>query len=405
MPKKILFLGAAAFQIPPIEYALERGYTVITCDNRPSNPGHCLAHKYFNVSTVDKLRVAEVARSEKIDGILSFGSDVGASTAAYVAEMLNLPTVPYAVVELLAHKRLFREFLNRSNLQCQEYFCVSSESKTPRAHDLERVGFPLVVKPVDAAGSKGVSILHDRTGLTAAIDYALSKSRSGEVIIEAFVRKIGRQVCGDGFMDGGELAFVQYGDGFFHGDQNYLAPFGESFPATHPEALLKKLSEKIESTLKKCGFLRGVFNIDAILTPGGAPFIIELGPRSGGNFIPTAIRLRTNVDLIAASVEVALDPTFKLRIPEELGSRYIASYMIHSLKNGVLNEVKFDKGILPHIESYTPYLKTGSEVSPFRAGGEAIGNVLLQFDSREEMAGMMENIGEYFEVPLEESAP
>ncbi len=80
--KKLLLLGAATFQIPPIKYALDRGYYVITCDNVPENPGHKLAHKSFNTSTTDMEGILSIARQEDIDGIMTFGSDVSAPTAA-----------------------------------------------------------------------------------------------------------------------------------------------------------------------------------------------------------------------------------------------------------------------------------------------------------------------------------
>jgi hypothetical protein len=88
--KKILFLGGAPSQLPPIKYALEQGHHVITVDYLPENPGHKLAHTYYNVSTTDKDAVLEVAKAENIDGIVAYASDPAAPTAAYVAEKLGL---------------------------------------------------------------------------------------------------------------------------------------------------------------------------------------------------------------------------------------------------------------------------------------------------------------------------
>ena len=92
--KRILFLGGAPTQVPPIEYALKQGYYVITCDYLPDNPGHKLAHEYHNVSTTDKEDVLRLANSLGIDGIVAYASDPAAPTAAYVAEQLELPGNP-----------------------------------------------------------------------------------------------------------------------------------------------------------------------------------------------------------------------------------------------------------------------------------------------------------------------
>lgn len=97
--KRILFLGGAPTQIPPIKYALEQGHYVITCDYLPENPGHKLAHEYHDVSTTDKEAVLALAKSLNIDGIVAYASDPAAPTAAYVSENLGLPGNPYESVE------------------------------------------------------------------------------------------------------------------------------------------------------------------------------------------------------------------------------------------------------------------------------------------------------------------
>jgi formate-dependent phosphoribosylglycinamide formyltransferase (GAR transformylase) len=78
MQKRILFLGAAPTQIPPLRYAIEQGHYVITCDNVPENPGHKLVHESHNVSTTDKEAVLALAQRLKIDGIVAYVSDIGA---------------------------------------------------------------------------------------------------------------------------------------------------------------------------------------------------------------------------------------------------------------------------------------------------------------------------------------
>lgn len=102
--KRILFLGAAHFQVPAIEYARRAGYYVLTCDNRPQNPGHDLAHESHNLSTIDLAGVLELARSREVDGILTFGSDVSALTAAVVAQDLGLPGSRVDTIETLTLK-------------------------------------------------------------------------------------------------------------------------------------------------------------------------------------------------------------------------------------------------------------------------------------------------------------
>ena len=156
MKQKILLLGGSAQQIVAIETAKRLGYETVVCDFLPDNPGQHHADRFYLVSTTDKDAVLEVARKEQVDGVLAYASDPAAPTAAYVAEHLGLPGNPYWAVDLLCNKDKFRAFLAENG------FC------TPKAKGYRSVEeayadlmdgefrFPVIVKPVDSSGSKGV---------------------------------------------------------------------------------------------------------------------------------------------------------------------------------------------------------------------------------------------------------
>src|SRR5690554_3072652 len=173
--KKVLFLGGAPTQIPPIKYALEQGHEVITLDYLPENPGHKLAHQYYNISTTDKEAVLEVARAEKINGIVAYASDPAAPTAAYVAEKMGLPGNPYESVEILARKDLFRNFLAKHNFNVPRSKAFYNEDEARLW--LDEIGVPAFVKPVDSSGSKGVTHLQNTEDFHAAFEHALKFSR------------------------------------------------------------------------------------------------------------------------------------------------------------------------------------------------------------------------------------
>jgi biotin carboxylase len=198
--KRILFLGAAHFQIPPIEYARQAGYYVLTCDIRPDSPGHSLAHESHNVSTRDHRGVMELARSRAIDGIVCFGSDVSALPAAVVANALGLPGAAIETVETLTRKSLFRQFLSRTGLQQQRYGVFCRDDNDSAAAFAMEFGDSTVIKPVDSSGSKGVSVVHSAADVDSALAYAYSNPPPGSHH-RRIRRKSGKQVCGDGYMD------------------------------------------------------------------------------------------------------------------------------------------------------------------------------------------------------------
>lgn len=393
--KKILFLGAATFQMPPIAYARQQGYKVITADNRPANEGHTLAHKSYNISTVDREKILQIAQKEQIDGILTYGSDVSAPTVAYVAEQMNLIGAPLKTVEILTNKALFRAFLQQENLQNQAFRSFGKHEECKIAAFLEQTKLPLVVKPVDASGSRGVALIRDLKDWQQKIDRAFQHSICQKIIIESYIVKQGFQICGDGYMENGRLVFVAFGDGHFYADSRYLAPYGETFPSSHSATNLQKVRQKLESILQKVGYHTGTFNLDVMITTDNQVFVNEIGPRSGGNYLPLAIKLNTGVDLIAAVVEACYQPNFCLPAQKNRSPYYYACYMIHSQKAGILESYGFAHELAQHLVYTHPYQKLGSRVYPFFQANAAIANVIFRFDSEEEMRRKMACVNSY----------
>jgi biotin carboxylase len=395
--KSILFLGAAAFQVPPIEYAKGRGYRVVTCDNRPDNPGHALSDVTYDVSTTDREKILEIARKERIDGILAYGSDVSAPTAAYVSATLGLPGASERTVHLLTDKSAFRRLLNESGLQPHPCWLAESALDTvvpPSAP------FPLIVKPTDNAGSRGISVAWRRSELEACLERALRQSRTGRALVEPYLEKHGPQVCGDGLMWNGALAFFEAGDGVFYDGADRLAPYAELFPSSHAPHRLQSLLRHVEKILKHAGLHRGVFNLDAFFTKDGTPFVVEIGPRNGGNFIPQAICLSTGVDLVEIAVEAAVGPDYR---PELVRTerRSAACYMAHSLREGLLERVEWDESLGQHLVRFSPYAAKGAEVKEFTHAGHALANLLFAFESRDSLETTFEQIGSRCRVVLQ----
>ena len=196
-------LGGSLYQTYAIKEAVKMGYYVITCDYLPSNPGHQYAHEYHNVSTTDKEAVLKLARQLNVDGIVAYASDPAAPTAAYVCEQLGLPTSPYKSVEILSKKHLFRKYLSDHGFNVPRAQSYTSYQEAEK--DIDSFNLPIMVKPVDSSGSKGINKLTDKSKLKSYFDDALSYSRDKIVIMEEFIEKQGPQISGDAFSVNGEL--------------------------------------------------------------------------------------------------------------------------------------------------------------------------------------------------------
>jgi len=395
MQKRILFLGGSKFQIPPIKYAKEQGHYVITCDYLPENPGHKFADEYHNVSTTDEEAVLALASELSIDGIVAYASDPAAPTQAYVANKLGLPSNPYESVKILARKDYFRDFL-------QKHDFLVPKSKSFYALDEAKVWFeeiekPVIVKPVDSSGSKGVSKIESIDELEEAFEYGLEFSREKKVAIEEFFVRDGYQVAGDGFVVDGQLQFRCWANEHFDKLCNPFVPIGESFPSIMTDYTLKQAHSETQRLLDLLGIKHGALNFDFHYNKEGDFSFLELGPRNGGNLIPEVIKYATGVDLIKYTVDSALGlDCSELKMKETEG--YYASYMLHAIEDGVVEKVWYSDEIKANILEENVFIQSGDEVKKFDGSNHTLGTMIMKFESEEEMLEKMDNMEKYLKV-------
>jgi biotin carboxylase len=396
--KRLLFLGAAPTQIPPLRYAREQGHYVITCDYLPQNPGHKFAHESHNVSTTDKDAVLSLAQKLKIDGIVAYASDPAAPTAAYVAEKMGLPGNPYESVLILARKDLFRAFLKTHgfNVPRSKAFYDRDEARVW----LAEIGLPVYVKPVDSSGSKGVTRLAELAMFDDAFDHALTFSREKKVVVEEEILRASYQVAGDGFIVEGVLAFRCWADEHFDKLCNGLVPIGQTFPTSHSEEWLNTAHSETQRLLSLLNMKTGALNFDFIFTEDGKFYFLELGPRNGGCLIPEVIRYATDVDLIKNTVDAALGlPCKNMTLKPAKG--YWSSYMVHSLEPGNFKELWLSDRVKSKIIEQDICVLPGERVEKYLGSNHTLGTMILKFDSMAEMLDMVDNMERDIRVIVE----
>ncbi|WP_201574139.1 ATP-grasp domain-containing protein [Psychrobacter sp. H8-1] len=389
MTKRILFLGGAPTQTPPIKYALEQGYYVITCDYLPENPGHKLAHEYYDISTTDKDAVLTLAQELKIDGIVAYASDPAAPTAAYVAEKMGLPGNPYAAVEVLARKDYFRTFLadNGFNVPRSESFYELEKAR----NWLNEIGVPAFIKPIDSSGSKGVTRIEEHKDFDSAFEHALSFSREKKVVAEQVIPRSGYQIDSDIFMSNGKIAFWLWGDQHQDTLCHPYAPIAISFPSVLDSELQQKAKNQVESVLTKLGFQTGAFNVEFVVDTNGEVWIIEIGPRNGGNLIPQVIKYASGVDTIAATVDEAVGIKFDEKDDYSLNG-YWSSYIVHAREDGLFKELWLSDRVKPYIVEQDIHVKPGDSVSKFSGSHDTLGTMIIKFPSMQKMLNMLDNM-------------
>lgn len=390
MKKRLLMLGGAWAQIPAIKRAKQLGYYVITCDYLPNNAGHQFSDEYVNISTVEKETVLQYAEQAGIDGIIAYASDPSAVTAAYVSERLHLPGGCYDAVNMMSEKDRFRAFQREHGFQVPTFFSVTAQSELEKVK--EGISFPCVVKPVDSSGSKGVTKVETVAQLDEAAALALSFSRCGRAIVEEYIPSPYCQLHGDGIVYNGRLIFAALGDQRFYN----AVPIGTSFPSKIDSALLHRAQEEASRFIACSGYECGGVNIEIRVTAAGEIYILEIGPRTGGNYVPQLMRLATGEDEVTAALQIAMGETPAIRMP--LGVNCCFQYIIGSRRNGAFQHIKIDEYTRGRLEELYVHKVSGDWLSDYHNSSEVVGVALIRFPDRQEMEASIGQIDRHIQV-------
>lgn len=393
-------LGGSMQQIPAIVAAKEMGLYTITCDYLPDNPGHKYADEYHNVSTTDKEAVLELAKKLEIDGIVAYASDPAAPTAAYVSEKLGLPGNPYESVAILTQKDKFREFLSENGFTTPQAGGYTSYEEALK--DIDRFKFPIMVKPVDSSGSKGVVKIESKDGLLAAVEEAMDYSRSKRIVIEEFIRKKGYQVSGDGFSVDGKLVFTSYGNELYSnkGTREYVA-LGEFWPSELSPEMKRKVDGELQKLITALGMKTSAYNIEVIIDENDDVYVLELGPRNGGSYIPQLIKYATGVDMVEYTIKAAIgEDCSDLKMAPTVGC--FSNYMIYSTQSGKYNGIWFDEEFKANnlLDVYCTY-SIGDAVTAYQNTSHSLGTILFKAQSVEQMIEITNNMEKYYKVITE----
>lgn len=397
--KTLLLLGGSAQQIVAIETAKRLGYRTVLCDFLPDNPGQYTADKFYLVSTTDREAVLEVAKKEKVDGVLAYASDPAAPTAAYVAESLGLPTNPSSAVETLCNKDLFRDFLRENGFNTP----VSKGYRNAEAvsADIPMFHLPVIVKPVDSSGSKGATVLHSWEGLDKALAFAFSFSRAHRIIVEEFIeKKHPYLIGGDIFVSDGKV--ILWGLLNCHRDErvNPLVPVGKSYPLLLEQSDVLQIQETLQNMIDKLGIRFGSMNVELVIDKNDRVWPIDVGPRAGGNMIPDLLGRIFGVDLVSMAVQSAMGEPLQFEAKEPSG--YYATHNLHSIRDGTYKQILFSDELKSYLKKICLYKKPGDRVERFDNASKCLGIIFMEFPHAGVANRIMDNIEKYIDVQLME---
>lgn len=400
--KKILLLGGSEAQLISIRRAKELGYFTIVCDYLPDNPGQYIADRFYLVSTTNKEAILQIAEREAISGIVAYSSDPAAPTAAFVANTLGLPGMNYNIVRHFCEKQLFREFLDQHN------FNIPNSIKITIPYDVEKIdisslNMPVIVKPTDSSGSKGITVLGNVDNLANALKYASEFSRNKTLIIEEFiVRDHPYVIEAEIFVLNGEVVSWGLINSIRDKASNPLLPAGYSYPLDLSEKRVRIVKDEISRLIEAAGKPSGAFNIEMIIDKNDHLFFLDAGPRNGGNRLPEFISMISGKDSIEATLRTAMGETDGIDVSlDGLEGGYWGLGVLHTNQEGRYIRTDYSPLASKSLIEEGVQKQVGDPVNPFIRCNDLVGLNFFHFSNKEEMDSVMYDMNNHIHVILQ----
>lgn len=332
--KKLAVIGASYLQLPLIEKAREQGVETHCFAWEEGAVCKGVADYFYPISVLDKESIFEICKDKSIDGITTIATDMAVPSICFVAEKLGLISNSVHSAEVSTNKAAMRNaFKGKVNnprfLALQNYSGFSGDFR-----------YPVVVKPADRSGSRGVVKVMDEAAVEEAIRDAVGESFSGMAIVEEFIE--GREVSVESISWKGRHYILAITDKVTTAAPHFVE-LAHHQPAILDDEIRKNLEKETIKALDALDIVYGAGHAEFKITDNGEIFVIEVGARMGGDFIGShLVRLSTGYDFLKGVIDVALN-------------RFTAPQFTTFAAAGVYFLCEDTKRLLPYFESETAF--------------------------------------------------
>jgi len=390
--KRLLIAGGGYADIPLILAGKKLGYRVISSGNRPGELGHQYADEYRPADFSDPDAILHLARDLNVSAICACCNDFSALSAAYAAEKMGLPGHDnYETARIIHHKDLYRKFAHEHGIPAPQ--AMGFSTKPEALAGMLQMPLPLIVKPVDLTGGKGMSTIRERAEEEAAVEKAFSISRSKRIVAEEFIE--GSRHGFSAFLVDGRVVFH-----FSDNEHYFLNPYlvsGASVPSIVSPEIETMLCAETEKIAGLLSLKPGIFHVQFILH-NGRPVIIEICRRAPGDLYIRLVELATGVDYASWIVRASagLDCT---DLRQACTKGFFLRHCVMSAKPGRIRNVAIDQSVEKNIVEQYMWWKTGDEIGDAMTAKAGI--VFLRFESMDEMLDRAERMQELIRVDME----
>jgi len=305
--ESILILGAGIMQIPAINAAKKLGYRVIVADVNPEAPGIDAADVYAEIDLKDYRAIADEAvrlrKDENLAAVFTAGTDFS-STAAYAAVKAGLPGIDYPTALAASNKILMRRAFFEAGVPSPSFYPVKNEQEAFEA--CGKLEFPVVIKPVDSMGARGVvriDSIEDKSAVREAVRRAIAASGTAEAIVEEYMD--GPEFSLDALVYDGEITICGFADRhiFF---PPYFIEMGHTMPTAVSEEMQKDVIDVFCRGIRALGIDNGAAKGDIKFSQSRGAMVGEIAARLSGGFMSGwTYPYYSGINLTEAAIRIA----------------------------------------------------------------------------------------------------
>jgi len=390
--KRVIIVGASAWQVPAILKAKELGYDVAVVDYNPKAVGIQYADAYYNESTNDPEGIYRAAKDFRADGITTVAMDMPMRAIAYACQKLGLKSISEETALMATDKALMIQAFERSGVPHPAYFVVDYNDPL---FELPKVTFPCICKPTDNSASRGVIIVNNESEFKDALAYSAQNGRSGNVIVEELMT--GSEVSVEMFAVNGDIHVLQITDKLTTGAPHFVE-MGHEQPSRLSQETQNQIATVATAAMRSVGIEDGPAHVEIMCTKDG-PKMIELGARLGGDFITTdLVPLSTGIDMLSATIRSACGDTV------DIEPKYLRGSAIRYMKTAYgtiedVNGLDTANGICG-VHRVAMLKNIGDEASEIQNSIDRVGYAIAQADTSELAVALCEKALEQVTVSI-----
>ncbi len=367
--KKLMIMGAGIYQVPLIEKAKEMGIYTIAVSIPGNYPGFAVADQVCYENTVDYERILEVARQEKIDGIVTAGTDVAVITIGKVCDELGLSGLSFEAAKIASNKIRMKKKYEEYGVRTARFREISFDEDM--YEKTKGLNFPLIFKAVDTSGSRGIIRVNSQEEFEPARALVKANTRTDFFIVEEFIE--GREFGAQAFVYRGEVKFIlPHGDYVFQGDTG--VPVGHFAPYDLDPEIIEDTKVQLTKAIEAMGLDNCAINADFILKDGQT-YVLEIGGRSGATCLAELVSIYYGFDYYEKLIQAALGED--VEFPQEHAVPN-ASMLLRSDRDGRITAI--ENLNVPDDDIYEIHFDygVGDEVKKFHVGPHRIGHVITK---------------------------